>query len=150
MLKEIYIPGIPDVKMRPRATKKGHVYDPNAQAKEASIQKAILILGPSGPFTGALEVTYKFVFPRPNNHYRTGKNSHILRDDAPLFCTVSKDLDNMEKFYADSFNSIHYLDDRQIVRHDRSEKRWAFADEVPHVRMVIDALEPEKETMITR
>ena len=150
MMKKIYIPGPPDVKMRPRATKKGHVYDPNAQAKEASIQKAILILGPSGPFIGALAVEYLFVFQRPKNHYRTGKNSHTMRDDAPYFCTVQKDLDNMEKFYADSFNSIHYLDDRQIVRHDRSEKRWAMSTEVSHVQMIINALEPEKETMITR
>jgi len=135
-MKSIYIPGIPDTKMRPRTTKRGHVYDPNAGAKEASIQKAVLS-GDQEIYTGPLAVKFVFVFPRPKKHYRTGKLAHLLRDDAPMFAhDVAKDFDNMEKFYCDSFNFIHYKDDRQFVQSE-SIKRWAERDETPHVKMEI-------------
>jgi len=149
-MKSIYIPGIPDSKMRPRTTKRGHVYDPNAQKKEASIQKAVLT-GDAEVYEGPLYVMFTFVFPRPKKHYRTGKKSHMLRDDAPLFwdtSTVAKDGDNMEKFYCDSFNSIHYRDDRQIVKAEHF-KRWAFepltGGEIPHVEMEIYEVGKEVE-----
>jgi len=130
-MKRIYIPGIPDVKMRPRATKNGRMYDPNAQAKEASIQKAC-ISGNNKVFDTAIEISFEFVFPRPKNHYRTGKNAGVLKPDAPVFCTNKKDLDNMEKFYADSFNCIAWVDDNLIVE-SSAKKRWAADKELPHV-----------------
>ena len=139
MIKNILIPGIPDTKLRPRTTKKGHVYDPNSQKKEASIQKA-KITGCENIFTGALEVHCQFVFPRPKNHYRTGKYSTTLRPDAPFYCTNNKDIDNLEKFYLDSFNCIAWADDRQIIK-GSSVKRWASPDEIPHVFMSIMTLE---------
>ena len=141
-MKSIYIPGIPDVKMRPRVTKKGHVYDPNVEKKEASIQKAVLT-GDTDIYEGPLYVALTFVFPRPKKHYRTGSKSHLLKDDAPFFfdtSSIPKDGDNMEKFYCDSFNAIHYRDDRQIVKAEHF-KRWAFSpiggDEIPHVEIRI-------------
>jgi len=130
-MKRIYIPGIPDTKMRPRTTKRGHVYDPNAQAKEASIQKAEL-MGDRQVYTGPIEIEFSFVFPRPKSHFRTGKNAHMMRDDAPVHCVNKKDLDNMEKFYADAFNFIQWADDCQIVK-SSAVKRWADGGEVPHV-----------------
>jgi len=149
-MKSIYIPGVPDAKMRPRTTRKGHMYDPNAEKKEASIQKAMLT-GDLEVYEGPLYVEFLFVFPRPRKHYRTGNKSHILRADAPPFfdtSTVAKDGDNMEKFYCDSFNSIHYRDDRQIVKAEHF-KRWAFSpiggDEIPHVQMNIYQVGPEVE-----
>jgi len=138
-MKRIYIPGIPDIKMRPRATKKGHMYDPNAQAKEASIQKA-QITGDERVYTGALEVEYNFIFPRPKSHFRTGKMAGNLKEDAPVFCCNSKDFDNLAKFYSDSFNCIAYADDRQIVMSTQS-KRWAIGEEQPHVEIVIKPLQ---------
>lgn len=144
--KKIYIPGVPVIKQRHRVTKKGHVYDPNEDNETACISRAKLIEGSGGVFKGALEVEYTFVFPRPKSHYRTGKNSHLLRDDAPKFCdSVKKDIDNLEKFFADAFNCVHYLDDRQICIVARSVKRWAEDHECPHVWVTIRALEPDKE-----
>jgi Holliday junction resolvase RusA-like endonuclease len=138
-MKSIYIPGIPAAKMRPRTTKRGHVYDPNAGAKEASIQKAVLS-GDTEVYEGPLCARFSFVFPRPKKHYRTGKLSNVLRDDAPKHAhEISKDVDNMSKFYMDAFNFIHYRDDRQIVE-ALSKKRWALEGETPHVNMVIDKL----------
>ena len=144
MIKLIYIPSLPVAKMRHRSTKRGHTYDQNADNHEACIQKA-QISGHHGIFRGALMVQYDFVFPRPKSHFGSGRNAKVLRSDAPKYCTNKKDLDNMEKFYADSFNCIAYLDDSQICEVSRSQKRWALDGEIPHVQMNITALEPEKE-----
>jgi Holliday junction resolvase RusA-like endonuclease len=138
-MKRIYIPGIPDVKVRPRFTKNGHAYDPNAQQKEASIQKAE-ISGDDHIYAGPVDVEFIFVFPRPKSHYRTGKNSSLLRDNAPKYCLNKKDIDNMEKFYSDSFNCIAWADDCQIVM-SSAMKRWVWAEEVPHVLIIAKELD---------
>jgi len=128
--------------MRPRFNRRsGRSYDPNAENKEASIQKA-QITGETAIYKGPLSVDYLFVFPRPKGHYGTGKNSSMLKDSSPVFCCNTKDLDNMEKFYADSFNSIAYEDDRQIVR-SSAVKRWAVQGEQPFVEIFISPYEVE-------
>lgn len=137
-MKSIYIPGVPDTKMRHRTTKKGHVYDPNAKNKEASIQKARLIAGDGEPYHGPIYVSFLFVFPRPKGHYGSGKNSKVLKTSSPEHCDqVSKDCDNMEKFYCDSFNCIHYPDDRQVVKMESFKRYAERAEEMPHVLMNI-------------
>jgi len=139
-MKSIYIPGIPDVKQRPRFSRKtGRAYDPNAEKKEASIQKA-KVIGDEAIYESPLYVIYEFVFPRPKNHFGTGKNQGVLKGSAPKHCCSPKDLDNLEKFYADSFNHIHYRDDCQIVE-SKARKRWAGEGEVPHVTLEIYPLE---------
>lgn len=139
-MKTIYIPGIPDVKMRPRFSKKTRrAYDPNGLPKEASIQKA-KIAGDEEIYTRPLYVIYEFVFPRPKGHYGTGKNQAVLKGSAPKHCCSPKDLDNLEKFYADSFNCIAYKDDCQIVA-SKARKRWAGEGEMPHVEIQIRPLD---------
>jgi len=124
------------VKVRPRFSRNGHAYDPNAQQKEASIQKAQL-LGEEQLFTGPVAVEFHFVFPRPKAHYRSGKNSAQLRPDAPKYCMNKKDMDNMEKFYSDAFNCIAWADDCQIIK-SSAVKRWAEPGEVPHVLIMAE------------
>lgn len=146
MTKWIHIPGIPDVKMRPRFNRKsGHAYDPNAESKEASIQKAKFSGDAANTvFVGPLKAMFNFVFPRPKSHYRSGKNAHLLKHDAPKFCTNKKDIDNLIKFYSDTFNSIAWVDDCQIVS-VASTKRWAEDGDTPHVHITVWPLEPDRE-----
>jgi Holliday junction resolvase RusA-like endonuclease len=137
-MKSIYIPGVPDTKMRHRTTKRGHVYDPNAANKEASIQKARLFVGDMTPYHGPLYVSFIFIFPRPKSHYGTGKNANVLKPHSPEYCDqVPKDVDNMEKFYCDSFNCIHYPDDKQIIKSETFKRYASGRDEMPHVWMSI-------------
>jgi Holliday junction resolvase RusA-like endonuclease len=146
-MKSIYIPGVPDTKMRHRTTKRGHVYDPNTANKEASIQKARLFDGDMEPYQGPLYVSLLFVFPRPKNHYGTGRNASALKGYSPEHCDqVSKDVDNMEKFYCDSFNCIHYADDRQIVKMESCKRYAVDVTEMPHVWMNIYKI-PEEATI---
>ena len=87
---------------------------------------------------GALEVNMTFAFKRPKSHYRTGKNSHLLKNSAPIFCTNRKDLDNIFKFYADAMNKIIYEDDSQIIR-TCIHKKWT--KEAPYVEIEIEDYE---------
>jgi Holliday junction resolvase RusA-like endonuclease len=42
--------------------------------------------------TGPLALRVTFWFPRPKSHYRTGKNAHLLRGDAPQYKSSMPDL----------------------------------------------------------
>jgi len=57
-----------------------------------------------------------FVFLRPKNHYRRGRYSHLLRDDAPKRRCGQKryDGDKMERAVLDSLTGVVYEDDGQV------------------------------------
>lgn len=70
------------------------------------------------PFDGPVIVTMSFYFYRPKNQRRTGKNSHLLRDDAPLRPIGSvNDLDKLERAVNDALTAAGvWYDDGQVVR----------------------------------
>ena len=53
-------------------------------------------------FDGGINVTLDFRFPRLKSHYRTGKYSHILRDDAPLYKITKPDIDKIIRAVMDA------------------------------------------------
>lgn len=64
---------------------------------------------------GPLEVTFRFYRVRPRSHYRTGRNSHLLRDSAPEFPTTRPDALKLARAAEDSMTGVLYRDDSQIV-----------------------------------
>ena len=80
-----------------------------------------------------------FYFNRPKSHYRTGKYSYLLRDDAPTHHTKTPDVDNLAKFVADSFNTHFYKDDSQIVEL-KAEKYYISQGEQARTEVMIDEL----------
>lgn len=64
---------------------------------------------------GPVFISGSFSWPRPKNHYRTGKNAGILRDDAPLFKVSTPDLDKCQRLVGDAFKGVVLKDDAQIV-----------------------------------
>jgi len=56
-----------------------------------------------------------FVVPRPKSHFRTGKNSHLLRESAPDRPTVKPDLLKLARGVEDALTGIIYRDDALIV-----------------------------------
>lgn len=76
--------------------------------------------------TTPVAVYATFVFDRPKSHWRTGKNAHLLRDDAPAYpCNRSiGDLDKLCRGLGDALCPTVLEDDSLIVTW-RLGKRWA-------------------------
>jgi Holliday junction resolvase RusA-like endonuclease len=67
-------------------------------------------------FSGPVMVRVVFQFPRPKAHFRTGKNAHLLRDDAPLyFSDKTPDLDKLQRAIGDALTGVVFRDDKQIA-----------------------------------
>lgn len=83
----------------------------NAVAHQASraMNGAPLLAGP-------LEVCVTFAFPRPKAHYRSGKRSTELRDDAPEWHDKKPDGDKLERAIGDGMTGVVFRDDAQIAR----------------------------------
>ena len=52
---------------------------------------------------------------RPKSHYRSGANSHLLKDSAPLFPTGKPDVLKLARGVEDAITGIIWVDDSQIV-----------------------------------
>ena len=98
---------------RHRHRLKGGTYDPSKKDKDDFIK----VIGelPLEKMTKPIKCTLHFFCKRPKNHYKTGKNAHILKDTAPTYNTNNKDLDNMVKFVLDALNNKLYTDDCLII-----------------------------------
>ena len=70
-----------------------------------------------------------FIFTRPESHYGTGRNSGILRDDAPPFPTSRRigDIDKLVRTILDALAAAEVIVDDQIVASLTAEKRWCLA-----------------------
>ena len=91
-----------------------HIYNPSSKLQRIFLETCRPKL-PNTPLEGPLEAQLGFYFKRPLAHYRSGKLSSVMKENAPLWHTQRKDLDNCVKFVLDALNSVAYLDDRQIV-----------------------------------
>jgi Holliday junction resolvase RusA-like endonuclease len=98
---------------RHRHRLKGGTYDPSKKDKDDFI-KAIENF-PTEKMTKPIRCTLNFYCKRPKNHYKTGKNSHVLKDSSPKYNINNKDLDNMVKFVLDALNDKLYTDDSLII-----------------------------------
>lgn len=79
-----------------------------------------LIGGDGHPGFGlaAVQVYIDFYFDRPTTHYRTGRNAHLLRDNAPLRPAnkTSGDIDKLQRSCLDALtDAAVWRDDAQVV-----------------------------------
>lgn len=54
---------------------------------------------------GPVAVLVAFLYDRPKNHYRTGRNAHLLRDDAPAYVTA-KNQGDIDKVLRSTFDAL--------------------------------------------
>jgi len=118
MLNE-YIEGTPKPQPRVKAVNRGKhagVYTPKtADAWRETLTRG-LARHVDKRLEGALAVKLSFHLKRPKSHYRTGRFSHILRDDATKYHTSKPDVDNLAKLVLDVLSKIrYYKDDSQVV-----------------------------------
>ena len=112
------IPGNPKAQKRHRYRRQGNrtiSYDPSSAEK-----KTVAIIMRSAwtgkVIKGPVAVSITFHCKRPKSHYRTGKNSHLLKIGAPVVKTTKPDVDNHVKFYMDCGKDILWHDDAQVIR----------------------------------
>lgn len=81
---------------------------------------------------GPVYMQYNFRMPRPKIHFRSGKFSHVLKDDAPYWHTNTPDLTKIIRSTEDALTGIVYKDDSQVCTRDEV-KRYCEVDERPGV-----------------
>jgi len=113
---EFTVLGKPHHQQRHRHFKRANfsgTYDPSKEDKKDFLWVAEGFK-PDTPFECPIELTIDLFFPRPKFHYRTGKYSGVLKDNAPMWHTVRPDTDNLAKFVMDSLNKKFWKDDSYI------------------------------------
>lgn len=114
---KLSILGEPKAQKRHRHVRMGNFvrqYDPSASDK-GDFLSIVQYNAPKEPFAVPLAIAIRFYFTRPKSHFKTGKNSHVMKDTAPLWHTSKPDVDNMAKFLMDSLNKIYWKDDSYIA-----------------------------------
>ena len=80
-----------------------------------------------------------FYFPRPKNHFRTGKHAGELKPDAPRWHTSGgKDLDKLIRCVLDALTSVAYADDTQVCQLGDPMKLYG---DTPGVLITVSELE---------
>ena len=91
----------PTALKRPRLVRNSIVYDPSKKDKKQWL-KCVQQHIPKEPLSCPLRINLEFYFPRPKNHYRSGKYSNELKPKAPKIHTFMPDIDNLAKFVLDA------------------------------------------------
>jgi len=83
--------------------------------------------------TGAVGVQVTFRFARPKSHYRTGRNAHLLRDDAPIYVTsrAAGDGDKLQRSTFDALTAAGVIADDSLIVAIHAFKVYASRDETP-------------------
>lgn len=116
------VPGIPQPRgskraMPNRAGGRPLMVDTNAKSKPwmAAIASAAQeAMDGRDLMQGCVRLGVQLMFPRPKSHYRTGRNSHLLRDDAPSRKASKPDCSKVLRAVEDAMSGVVYRDDAQI------------------------------------
>lgn len=131
---ELFIPGDPIAKKRPRFVRRGKfVGTYNSQeTEEGRFLLSVREQYKRELLEGPLRVEMLFLFPRPQSHY--GKKG--LKSSAPAYHTKKPDLDNLVKFAKDCLNNEVWNDDCQVTRLT-VVKKYIDPDEKPSTTIII-------------
>lgn len=82
------------------------------------VQALMLEVVPEGfqPIDEAVTVRLAIYLSRPNSHFGSGKNSNILKSNAPRFPPTGLDIDKVQRAVGDAMKGIWLKDDARISR----------------------------------
>jgi Holliday junction resolvase RusA-like endonuclease len=103
--------------------------NPKAKAWQGVVAHAAHAAG-AQVLDGPVWVDMTFRLPRPKSHYRTGKNSSLLREDTPLAPCSRPDIDKLARVVLDALTGVAYSDDGQVAR-AVVHKAWCSGDGSP-------------------
>ncbi|MBK1785121.1 RusA family crossover junction endodeoxyribonuclease [Prauserella cavernicola] len=118
----VFVPGIP----RPQGSKRAFHHKQSGKIVQMEVSQHVktwrgdirdALVGADRPrLDGSVDVDLVFVMPRPKSHYRTGRNAHLLRDNAPVAPTGKPDIDKLVRAVLDAIGSAGvWGDDSQVV-----------------------------------
>lgn len=113
------VAGTPVAKGRPRFARMGsfiRAYTPKKtrMAEESIAEQIKRVYGHSGPLSGPVAVSMKFLFPLPKAMRTKKKLAEFNK--CPATHLSKPDLDNLAKSYSDAMNGIVWTDDKIIVQ----------------------------------
>lgn len=94
------------------------------KAVQVAARNAVVASSAKWPYRGPVDLTVLFAMPRPKAHYRTGKNAHLLKNDAPGEHTFKPDCTKLLRSTEDAMSEVVWTDDDAIVT-SRHGKMWA-------------------------
>ncbi len=111
-----FVPGVVSAQGSKKSVGNGRMVDMNKQlapwrdsicyAARQAAQDSLNWRDVHGPiFTGPVRVYFDATYARPKSHYRTGKNSHLLRGDAPTWKTSAPDIDKVARAACDALTA---------------------------------------------
>lgn len=131
-LIEIVVRGIPGPQGSKRHVGGGRMIESSKKVKpwrEAVVSAAVEARADAATLTGPLAVEMVFTLTRPKSHYRTGRNAHLLRDDAPARPASKPDTSKLLRSTEDALTTAGvYRDDALIAEYRRLAKVWAGED----------------------
>jgi len=90
--------------------------------------------------SGPVKLHVKALMVRPKRHYRTGKYSDVLRDDAPKYHIQAPDGDKLMRAVMDALTDIVYRDDSQVYD-EHLVKEWIGREETPGIIVSVVMIE---------
>lgn len=100
-----------------------------AMVARAAMLRSRIKMIPEG---AAVRAFFTYWLPRPHGHYRTGKFSNELKEDAPDYPTTKPDVLKLTRAAEDAMTGIVYHDDSMIVDEGPLRKRYTEKGLSPH------------------
>lgn len=120
-----FVPGIPIAQGSKRHVGRGIMVESSKHLKPWRLDVTALAReAHTGPPLEDATVDLIFVFPRPKAHYRTGRNAHLLRPQAPERPIVKPDLDKLCRSVLDSLTAAQAIRDDSTVTGLTARKRY--------------------------
>lgn len=129
-----FISGTPKPQARPRFARRGKfvsTYSVKNEWKEVCKKAFKEAAKTIEQYDMAITVNLDFYFQRPKSHYRTGKNSEVLKSFAPKYHIVKPDKDNLEKAVTDAMTDSGLIKDDCIIIGGETFKSYAEIGDEP-------------------
>lgn len=92
------------------------------------------------PLSGSIAVQIVFYLVRPQSHYRTGENKHLLRAAAPVFPHRRPDLDKLLRSTLDAISSAGLWHDDCCAVQVAAAKTYAHNGHAPGAQITLATL----------
>jgi crossover junction endodeoxyribonuclease RusA len=139
--RDIFVPGVPVAQGSKRHVGRGVMVEANKRLRpwRATVTAAILDAGWADRpiLSGPVGVNAVFTLPRPGHHYGTGRNSGVLKANAPIWHDKARgDLDKLSRSILDSITDAGAIRDDAQVAWLSASKQYG----QPGVRITLEPL----------